>query len=89
MDADFKPIIRIANLYNNDTYRVQHTDTNAVAKVVIDPDKAADATAMATFATFFIFFIGMLAACFGGRCAMMCAKHEAEQGQHCKLCNKV
>ena len=37
-----------------------------------------DALAMTSFVTFFLFFIGALASCFGGKCALCCKKRCCE-----------
>jgi hypothetical protein len=37
-------------------------------------EKKADVLAMTAFATFFLFFIGALSCCFGGRCGQCCRK---------------
>ncbi len=86
-----KPVeIRLANLNNDQVFVTnQNRNTNEPVKVDIDPDKAADATAMAIFATFAIFFIGMLAACFGGRCGMMCHQRELENCNTTDHCHKA
>jgi hypothetical protein len=81
--------LRVVDLSHNDTYRIQggaRTDAGKpVTTVQVDPDKAAQAMAMATFATFFISFMGLLAACLGGRCAMMCRKG-VNDPDNCSVC---
>jgi hypothetical protein len=84
-----KPVdIRLTYLNNDNVYRLKQGEATAVTEVEINPEKAADAAAMATFSMFFIFIIGLLAAAFGGRIAMMCAREELEKGHHCEKCNQ-
>ncbi len=75
--------IKLTNLSSNQVYTTTQRADNTEVKV--DPDKAADAAAMALFATFFIFFIGMLSAAFGGRCGIMCNRKELAH-EHCEKC---
>lgn len=77
--------------------------TSAANKVVAEPTKKIEAAAnmtpanpetgttlgMVTFVSFFVFFIGFLAACFGGRMGMMHNRRAllARGGDYCEHCN--
>lgn len=52
---------------------------NKKSHVTIVTDKAVNPLIMAAFATFFLFFVGMLASCFGGHCGMGARKNCDEQ----------
>lgn len=77
--------LRVVDLARNDTYQVQQNapNNNTKTEVMVDPEKAAQATALATFATFFIYFMGLVASCLGGRMAVICNRRCMNQNGNC------
>ena len=69
--------VKISSAPNAPAMSAEKTADGRVANngvIVINPDKAAANLAITTFATFFLFFVGALAACLGGRCGISCCR---------------
>lgn len=79
--------LRVTELAHGDLVHVQpaNNQNNNKTVVQIDPDKAAQATSLATFATFFIYFMGLVASCLGGRMAVICNRRCMAQGDSCSM----
>lgn len=77
---DTAPIVSKSTATNPSTgEQTTHATVNA--------EKATNAVGTTAFATFFLFFIGAIASCFGGAIAMRCGKCRTEGGC-CSTCHK-
>lgn len=80
--------LRVTELPRGEAVNVQRSNQNGNNRAVVqvDPDKAAELSALATFATFFIYFMGLVAACLGGRMAVVCNRRcMAQNGACCNI----
>lgn len=59
----------------NSTATTQNPDVNSYATT--NTEKVANRLGAVAFVTFFLFFIGALSSCFGGRCGMTCCRSDA------------
>lgn len=76
--------VRLNEVNDNALYKVNQKTTGVTVEV--DNDKAKQATSLAILATFLIFFMGFIAACFGGRLGMMCKRKLMLNEAHCCQC---
>jgi len=65
--------------------------TNATTtQMTVNTEKAVNTLGQAAFITFFLFFIGALASCFGGHCGMaMCCKRKCMPKESCTPTNNI
>lgn len=59
------------------------TVENKIQNIRSNPEKNNEAIAGTTFIVFFIFFIGAISSCFGGRCAQLCVKGYCDKYLKC------
>lgn len=78
--------IKVTDVNTGEMYKVNKAP-NGTPTVNVDAEKATETAGIATFATFFIFFIGLLSACFGGRCGMICKRKAILNNAHCCQCH--
>lgn len=68
---------------------VNFTTNDATQHTVNAAETATNAVAVTAFTTFFLFFIGAMASCFGGAVAMRCGKGAVHaENCSCKVCHK-
>ena len=65
--------------------RTNPSTGNTVTHTTVNAEKATNALGVTAFVTFFLFFIGALASCFGGCLAMRCKKSYVNTA-NCPIC---